>query len=305
MLGRRVRSALFIDFENVALSAETIANWLAWLEAGGFEPEQRGRRFLIKRVYWNSTAEKFREKYEAHGFEVVLCEKFATLKNGADIHMAMDIIETTHKPPRVDEYIVVTKDSDFIPVLQRLSLKSKRTAMLVDEAKPQMHTAYRQHADIIIPVRKLLEATKFVAEKRGLMQRLTGGGRKPKKAGKTAVAAAKAPAAVPTPAAKTPESRVGEAAAPKSKPQIDTVLETVVDRVIKVTSLTPKQDTASKKIMAELRAIPGFKGTGASGYFGKGSYEALMKEVARRDGRVKVYAQKRGGIAVQYVPPEG
>ena len=46
MLRRRIRSALYIDFENVPLPPDAIANWLAWLEDGVFDPTGRRRRFL-------------------------------------------------------------------------------------------------------------------------------------------------------------------------------------------------------------------------------------------------------------------
>lgn len=156
----RCRSALFIDFENLPLSPDALPSWLAWLEDGQFH-HGRPRRFLVKRVYWNSSAEKHRDKYEAAGFEVVLCEKFANRKNGADIRMAVDIVETIHTRPRIDEYILVTVDSDFVPVLQRLQMRNKRSVVLVDEERPDHHTICRRHADVLIPIRKLVEARQY------------------------------------------------------------------------------------------------------------------------------------------------
>jgi hypothetical protein len=55
--------------------------------------------------------------------------------------------------------------------------------------------------------------------------------------------------------------------------------------------------------VAALKAVPGFTTSGKNSYLGKGSYKALMKEVARRDARVKVVVDKpRGGTGVRYVP---
>lgn len=153
-------SALFIDYENLPLSPDALPNWLAWLEDGRFDHGRR-RRFAVKRVYWNSAAEKHRDKYEAQGFDVVLCEKFANRKNGADIRMAVDIVETVHTRSRIDEFVLVTVDSDFVPVLQRLQARGKRSVVLVDEERPDHHTICRRHADVLIPVRKLVEARQY------------------------------------------------------------------------------------------------------------------------------------------------
>ena len=80
---RKRRSALFIDFENVRMrsSPEMIAALIAWLEDGKFDQAGGKRKLVQKRIYWNSSAEKHRDAFEAAGFEVVLCEKFSTMKN--------------------------------------------------------------------------------------------------------------------------------------------------------------------------------------------------------------------------------
>ena len=154
------RSALFIDFENIATktSAQSIAALLAWLEDGKFDEPGGKRKLVLKRIYWNSAAERHREAFEAAGFEVILCEKFSSMKNGADIRMALDIIETCWKSPEIKEYILFTTDSDFVPVLQRLTEKHKTSAVLVNEARMEAHTAFKIFADVLVPLRQLSEA---------------------------------------------------------------------------------------------------------------------------------------------------
>ena len=97
MLGWPIPSAVFIDYENVAYRVlpGTIANWVAWLERGEFDASRKRRKFLLKRIYWNSSANHLREKFEHHDFQPIVCEKFTGLKNGADIKMAIDVIEAT------------------------------------------------------------------------------------------------------------------------------------------------------------------------------------------------------------------
>ncbi len=107
MLRWPVKSALYIDFENVPMAPDAIGGWLAWLEDGCFEPLGRRRRFVQKRVYWNSHAERHRKTFEAQGFSVALVGKYSGLKNGADIRMAMDIVEATYARSEIDEYILL------------------------------------------------------------------------------------------------------------------------------------------------------------------------------------------------------
>ncbi|MGE3703283.1 MAG: NYN domain-containing protein, partial [Hyphomicrobiaceae bacterium] len=162
MLGR-VKSAIFIDYENVAHRTlpDTIPNWVAWLERGEFDEKRRRRKFVDKRVYWNSSSDHLRGRFSLHGFRPILCERFAGLKNAADIKMAIDVIETTLTNPKIKEFILVTRDSDFVPVLQRLREGKRLTAILVDPNNPARFTTYRTHADIVISHRDFLEATTY------------------------------------------------------------------------------------------------------------------------------------------------
>lgn len=288
MFKRRLRSALFIDYENVQLDADSIANVVAWLEDGEFDIDKRRRKLLAKHVYWNSSAEKHRRSYEAHGFNVVLCEKYANLKNGADIRMTMDMVEAMIRRPQIEEFILISKDSDFIPVIQRLGTRSKRTTVLVDESKPSNHTAFSQHADTTIPIRVLLsEGRRYVRPARGMLERLGLKRRSPKiSALKTAaVNSGSSPVSAPIP----------------TKADIDLA----VDRVIKVASRNPGQSTGRQSITKELRGVPGFSTNGAQRYLGLNSYEALVREIARRDKRITIKTEKLGGMSIVYVPGNG
>jgi hypothetical protein len=63
MWGSRLRSALFIDFENIGsrMSPAALRAMTAWLEDGRFDEAGRKRRVVAKRVYWNSSAERHRD----------------------------------------------------------------------------------------------------------------------------------------------------------------------------------------------------------------------------------------------------
>jgi len=72
---------------------------------------------------------------------------------------------------------------------------------------------------------------------------------------------------------------------------------------LRVTSLKPYKYTARAAIERELQKIPGFTTFGQNKYLHLGSYQALMREIAKRTNRIKVDPSKYG-VAVRYVPEE-
>ena len=72
--------------------------------------------------------------------------------------------------------------------------------------------------------------------------------------------------------------------------------------VVRVASRAPKTDVSRKTIEGQLRQIKGFKKTGAGAYFGKEHYQALMLEIGRRNGRIKVRPGRGLSASVMYVP---
>jgi hypothetical protein len=268
----RIQSALFIDHENVGglCPPEKIANWVAWLEDGEFD-EGRKRKLAEKRIYWNPSALKHEKAFLAGGFKPILCEKFRRLKNGADIRIALDIAELIAKSKRIKEFILFTRDTDFVPVLQRLRIYERRTAVLVDEDQGEVYGIYKQHADVVIPVRLFRGAPEhepvrtLAARTRSVISGL-----------------------IPTRA---------DRAAPKPRE----LLEEAEHHIIRVISLRPNEHTARKDIEAELSKIEGFAKTGQRAYCSKGSYKALMEALARRNDRIKVTRASGGGISVRYL----
>ena len=91
MFGRRKKCALLIDFDNVLgmTSGEfttSIAKWMEWLEDGAFDEKRQKRKFLIKRVYWNPLYDRYRDPFEAAGFEAFACGAIAkSKKSSADM----------------------------------------------------------------------------------------------------------------------------------------------------------------------------------------------------------------------------
>jgi uncharacterized LabA/DUF88 family protein len=274
MFTRRTRSALFIDYENVAHQSlpSTIANWLSWLEAGEFDEEKRARRFVEKRIYWNTTAEQHREKFAAAGFTPVLCEKFFGLKNGADIRIVLDAYDMLVSQPRISEFIFISLDTDYVPLLQRLAQKSKQTAILVSEQSPHAHATYSRYADTVIPLRKFMAATQFAKPRQTFAQWLR------------------------TVATLALQRKL---AAPRD------LIGLATDHVIRVTSLKPSQYTSRAAIDAELRKMKEFWTTGKGAYLGKGRYRDLMQEVAKTSERIVLdFVGPQRILNVRYVPKD-
>ncbi|HXO21662.1 MAG TPA: NYN domain-containing protein [Thermoanaerobaculia bacterium] len=205
-----LRTALFVDFDNIYLrlqhedprAAEQFATnpsrWLDWLRlklpredaapgadaveggeegAGGAGGERglSGRKILFRRCYLNpSQFGRFRPDFSRAAFEVVDCPPLTSGgKTSADIHMVMDILDTLNHPTHFDEFIILSGDADFTPVLLRLSKHDRRSAVL---AIGPASAAYKAACDLLI------DEDTFLEEAIGAMAgpaRAAGGGGSP------------------------------------------------------------------------------------------------------------------------------
>jgi len=141
-----MRSALFVDFDNVLLGLQPTSKvgaqrfatspetWLPWFEAAGHvDDEARDeRRILLRRVYMNPDRFGTYRKYFTYcGFETIDCPSLTGMgKNSADIRMVLDIVDALDHPTRFDEFIILSADADFTPVLQKLRAHDRETAVL-------------------------------------------------------------------------------------------------------------------------------------------------------------------------------
>jgi hypothetical protein len=168
MPGEQKKVALFVDFDNIYLglretsreAAEAFATrpqtWLRWIEQGmgnGSEVDDEqgasGRRILIRRCYLNPDSfGRYRGYFTRSGFSVVDCPSLTSrAKNSSDIVMVMDILDALRHETRFDEFVIMSADADFTPVLQRLRTHDRQTAVLVSgQAAP----AYRAACDRLI-----------------------------------------------------------------------------------------------------------------------------------------------------------
>jgi len=162
---RHIRAALFVDFDNIQIgleqqdpsfAAEFATNperWLTWLEKQmpcnypGVGPAQR--RILIRRCYMNPHKfSGFRPYFIRSAFEVIDCPPLtARGKTSTDIHMVMDILDSLHESTYLHEFIILSGDADFTPVLLRLRRHDRCNAVLsVGYVSP----AYKASCDYLI-----------------------------------------------------------------------------------------------------------------------------------------------------------
>ena len=167
-------SAIFVDYDNIYLSlkrkdedasrrfAKEAAGWIKAIEQGHLitptngVAQKRGRRLVMSRCYGNPVPRRnardnstdmssfpfVRHHFLRAGFEIIDCPPLtAQLKNSSDIRMVMDMRDYLTHETRFDEFIILSSDADFTPVLQRLRAHDRSTAIFANEHTATPYTA--------------------------------------------------------------------------------------------------------------------------------------------------------------------
>ncbi|MGE0767154.1 MAG: NYN domain-containing protein [Hyphomicrobiaceae bacterium] len=167
-------SAVFVDYDNVYLSlrrksedaakrfAKDAIGWLKQIENGALITSTNGlspnvpRRIVMNRCYGNPVPRRntsdnstdmssfpfVRHHFLRAGFEVVDCPPLtAQLKNSSDIRMVMDLRDYLSHETHFDEFIILSGDADFTPVLHRLRAHARRTVIYATEYTAAPYTA--------------------------------------------------------------------------------------------------------------------------------------------------------------------
>ena len=119
--------AVFIDFENVAITAEEVYGKcdLSVIMAAA---EQWGR-CTIRRAYCDWTAfGQYQQDLIEHSVELTQLFRYSARhrKNAADIQMVVDALEVAFTHPEIDTFVLVTGDSDFSAVARKLRAYGKQ-----------------------------------------------------------------------------------------------------------------------------------------------------------------------------------
>lgn len=169
-----VFTTVFVDYDNIYLSlkrkneeaakrfAKDSSLWLREIESGRLITPTNGstfqvpRRIVMSRCYGNPVPRRnasdnstdmnsfpfVRHHFLRSGFEVVDCPPLtAQLKNSADIRMVMDVRDVLNHETRFDEFILLSGDADFTPVLHRLRAHARRTVVFANDHTAQPYTA--------------------------------------------------------------------------------------------------------------------------------------------------------------------
>lgn len=167
-------SVVFVDYDNIYLSlkrkneeaarrfAKDAGGWLRGIETGRLITATQGvsvdgpRRIVMNRCYGNPSPRRnpsdnstdmnsfpfVRHHFLRAGFEVVDCPPLtAQLKNSADIKMVMDVLDFLKHQTYFDEFVLLSGDADFTPVLHRLRAHARRTVVYANDHTATPYTA--------------------------------------------------------------------------------------------------------------------------------------------------------------------
>jgi uncharacterized protein (TIGR00288 family) len=119
--------AVFVDFENVATSAE--ANFGDFDVNAVMDLLRTRGRLLIKRAYGDwGRFHRYRRPMMENGIDLFqLYSVGIQQKNRADVRLAIDALETVFTRPNIDTYAILSGDSDFTELIHKLRDHGKYT----------------------------------------------------------------------------------------------------------------------------------------------------------------------------------
>ncbi len=128
--------ALFLDFENLAISADQTypsrRSPLA-LEAIVDYASAKGN-LCVRKAYADWSKPIFRQyhrKLMEQGFELVYLPRTSVQgKNGSDVRLAIDVMECMERYSQIGIFIIGSGDTDFIALLQRLKARGHKAIVL-------------------------------------------------------------------------------------------------------------------------------------------------------------------------------
>jgi hypothetical protein len=169
-----ILTTVFVDYDNVYLSlkrkneeaakrfSKDASAWIKEIATGALMTPTNSpaidaeRRIVINRCYGNPVPRRnqsdnstdmssfpfVRHHFLRAGFEVVDCPPLtAQMKNSADIRMVMDVRDLLTHDTYFDEFVILSADADFTPVLHRLRSHARRTVIYSNDHTAAPYTA--------------------------------------------------------------------------------------------------------------------------------------------------------------------
>lgn len=133
------RTVLLVDVDNAhscirdsspEAAAEFVkspSRWLEWLAKRG-----EGRRLLMRVAYVNPSKYSWvREDFLRSGFRVAECPSLTGQgKSAVDIHIVLDAVDALAHLANYDEFVIVSSDADFTPLLCRIREHGRRAMVI-------------------------------------------------------------------------------------------------------------------------------------------------------------------------------
>jgi len=119
--------AVFVDFENLAIGSRDMHEGEFRIDLVQKRLLEKGR-IVFKRAYcdWNRYRGAVRD-FHAQGIEMIdIPSNKMSGKNSADIRMVVDALDLCHSKDHIDVFALLSGDSDFSPLVNKLKENNKR-----------------------------------------------------------------------------------------------------------------------------------------------------------------------------------
>jgi uncharacterized protein (TIGR00288 family) len=285
--------AVFIDFENLALGVKES-------ERNEFRMDLVLKRFLekgrivFKRAYCDWS--RFRgvtRVFHMQGIHMMdIPQNKISGKNSADIHMVVDALDLAYAKEHIDIFALVSGDSDFSPLVNKLKENNKR--VIGCGVKSSTSNLLIDSCDEFIYYDDLVRS----AEKPAAMPRP---GRKRSRLSAAAQSVATAlTGEVATDVPNVPEVQSPSTRAPAAEVSPSRQHEGIIKLVQIVRSLERDYDPVWGSMVKQTirRVNPGFN----EEYYGYASFTALLEDAAAHDYIDLEFDEKRGNYMVRLQP---
>ncbi|MDX1906437.1 MAG: NYN domain-containing protein [Bacteroidia bacterium] len=128
--------AIYLDFENLALSAEAVypSRERPLLIEPLVDYVTTKGEICVKKAYadWSKDIfNQYQHKLMEQGFELVHLPSTTNQgKNGADVRLAVDVMDYMEQFPEIKTVVIGSGDTDFIPLIQRLRSRGKHVLII-------------------------------------------------------------------------------------------------------------------------------------------------------------------------------
>ena len=103
--------AVFFDYDNIKADPIPVLNYL-----------NNFGKIVLKRCYMDSTRDKNkRPLFFKANVDIVDRPRYSGKdKNGTDIHLALDVLETVFTLPNINIFVILSGDSDYLPLVNKI-----------------------------------------------------------------------------------------------------------------------------------------------------------------------------------------